>query len=121
MKLATAVAVKFVIRERGNMIALVNLVFFWRKIKGLVRKVSYEMSCHYYCTVHTSYTIAKFFKPILLYNLVHPCDKATKGGCSQICNKRNEWYICSCKVGFVLRKDNMTCNKGEDTCILSCS
>jgi len=55
MKLATAVAVKFVIRERGNMIALVNLVFFWRKIKGLVRKVSYEMSCHYHCTYFIYY------------------------------------------------------------------
>ena len=40
MKKAMAVAVKFVIRERGNMIALVKLAFFWRKMKGLVRKVS---------------------------------------------------------------------------------
>ena len=36
-----------------------------------------------------------------------------KGGCSQICNKRKEWHVCSCKVGFMLGKDKKTCNKGE--------
>ena len=40
MKQTMAVAVKFVIREKENMIALAKLVFFWRKLKGLVRKVS---------------------------------------------------------------------------------
>ena len=44
MKQATAVAVKFVIREGGNTIALVKMAFFWRKIKRLVRKVSSEKS-----------------------------------------------------------------------------
>ena len=45
--------------------------------------------------------------------LVHPCDKETKGGCNQICNKRKEWYECSCESGFVLGKDKKICNKGE--------
>ena len=40
MKQTMAVAVKFVISEKENMIALVKLVFFWWKIKELVRKVS---------------------------------------------------------------------------------
>ncbi len=46
-------------------------------------------------------------------NLVHPCDKANKGGCSQICNKRKEFHVCSCKAGFVLGKDKKSCNKGD--------
>ena len=51
--------------------------------------------------------------PIFLLILVHPCDKPNKGGCGQICNKRKEWHVCSCKTGFVLGRDNKTCNKGE--------
>ncbi len=44
--------------------------------------------------------------------LVHPCDEASKGGCSQICNKRKEKHECSCEVGFVLTEDKMSCKKG---------
>ena len=50
---------------------------------------------------------------IFILFLVHPCDKPNKGGCGQICNKRKEWHVCSCKTGFVLGRDNKTCNKGE--------
>ena len=50
---------------------------------------------------------------ITLYNLVHPCDKANKGGCSQLCNKRKEWHVCSCNAGFLLREDKRTCIKGR--------
>ena len=44
--------------------------------------------------------------------LVHPCDEANNGGCSQICNKRKEKHECSCDVGFVLGEDKKGCNKG---------
>ena len=46
--------------------------------------------------------------------LVHPCDKANNGGCSQLCKKRKEWHVCSCKAGFVLVKDNRTCKRGKN-------
>ena len=45
--------------------------------------------------------------------LVHACDEAKKGGCSQICNKRKENHECSCESGFVLEEDKMTCKKGQ--------
>ena len=44
--------------------------------------------------------------------LVHACDKTNNGGCSQICNKKNETYKCSCNSGFVLGKDGKSCNEG---------
>ena len=44
--------------------------------------------------------------------LVHPCDEANNGGCSQICNKRNETHECSCESGFILEEDKATCQKG---------
>ncbi len=44
---------------------------------------------------------------------IHPCDKENNGGCNQVCNKREEWHVCSCKAGFVLGKDKRTCKKGE--------
>lgn len=56
------------------------------------------------------FTNTKYYFPIS----VHPCDKKGNGGCSQICNKRKDLHVCSCKGGFVLAKDKMTCNKGEN-------
>ena len=44
--------------------------------------------------------------------LVHPCDEANNGGCSQICSKRKEKHVCSCEPGFALEKDKTTCKKG---------
>ena len=60
------------------------------------------------------FTVAeKSFFPINIFQfLVHPCDKANNGGCSQICNKRMEKHECSCEAGFVLKEDKMTCKKG---------
>lgn len=51
---------------------------------------------------------------ILLFTiyLVHPCDEEKNGGCSQICNKRNEKHECSCEVGFILKEDKRSCKKG---------
>ena len=49
---------------------------------------------------------------LLFSILVHPCDKPNKGGCSQLCNKRKEWHVCSCKAGFLLAEDKKTCKKG---------
>ena len=44
--------------------------------------------------------------------LVHPCDTASNGGCSQICNKGKDNYTCACEDGFTLGKDGNMCNKG---------
>ena len=45
--------------------------------------------------------------------LVHPCDEANNGGCSQICNKRKEKHECSCEAGFVqVDEDKTLCKKG---------
>ena len=44
--------------------------------------------------------------------LVHPCDEANNGGCSQICNKRKENRECSCEIGFTLGEDKTSCKKG---------
>ncbi len=48
----------------------------------------------------------------LFQSLVHPCDKANNGGCSQICNKKMEKHECSCEAGFALGEDKRTCKKG---------
>lgn len=49
--------------------------------------------------------------------LVHPCDKESKGGCEQVCNKVGSKAECSCNEGYVLEKDLngvelKTCKKG---------
>ena len=37
---------------------------------------------------------------------VHPCDKPTKGGCSQDCVKKGETFVCTCKIpDFKLNDD----------------
>ena len=46
------------------------------------------------------------------HSLVHPCDEANNGGCSQICNKLKEKHECSCEPAFVLGEDKATCQKG---------
>ena len=43
---------------------------------------------------------------------VHPCDKETKGGCDQVCNKDGEKAKCGCNEGFRL-VDETTCEKSE--------
>ena len=56
---------------------------------------------------------------------IHPCDKKNKGGCSQICNKvaiseeaeeeeeeKGKPYNCSCKSGFELAEDGISCTQG---------
>ena len=45
--------------------------------------------------------------------LVHPCDKKTKGGCDQICEKNGEAAKCACKEPeFKLAEDTKSCEKG---------
>ncbi len=60
-------------------------------------------NCNY---IRTGFLINHFL------SLVHPCDEANNGGCSQICNKRNEKHECSCESGFILEEDKATCQKG---------
>ena len=44
---------------------------------------------------------------------VHPCDKPTKGGCSQDCVKKGETFVCTCKIpDFKLNDDGKTCDEG---------
>ena len=41
---------------------------------------------------------------------VHPCDKDTKGGCDQTCNKDGDKAKCSCTpVDFKLGEDGKSC------------
>ena len=46
--------------------------------------------------------------------LVHPCDKADKGGCEETCEKKGEEeFICSCPVGYKLNDDGKKCDKSK--------
>ena len=49
---------------------------------------------------------------MLFSSLVHPCDKKTKAGCSQICNKVGKSAQCACKEGYKLASDKKFCVKG---------
>ena len=45
---------------------------------------------------------------------VHPCDKDTKGGCQQTCNKDGDKAKCSCApVDFKLGEDGKSCDPGR--------
>ena len=49
-----------------------------------------------------------------MFILVHPCDKATKGGCDQVCEKDGAKAVCKCdKEGFQLEEDNQSCEFGK--------
>ena len=52
------------------------------------------------------------FNLIISIFIVHACDAANNGGCSQICNKIKEKHECTCQTGFVLAKDKRACKKG---------
>ena len=46
--------------------------------------------------------------------LVHPCDKADKGGCAHICTKKGDYrFICQCRKGYKLDKDFRECNRSK--------
>ena len=46
--------------------------------------------------------------------LVHPCDKADKGGCEQTCEKKGEEdLVCTCGEGFKLNADGKKCDKSK--------
>lgn len=70
--------------------------------KPILRTLMYEIN---------PITLLKIYIIFTIY-LVHPCDEENNGGCSQICNKRNEKHECSCEVGFILKKDKRACKKG---------
>ena len=46
---------------------------------------------------------------------IHPCDKETKGGCEQVCNKDGEKAKCSCdpKEDYKLEEDG-SCTKSKN-------
>ena len=44
---------------------------------------------------------------------VHPCDKDSKGGCEQLCNKDGVNAKCSCNEGYKLNADGVACDKSE--------
>ena len=52
---------------------------------------------------------------------VHPCDKESKGGCEQVCNKDGVNAKCSCEPteDFTLNKDGQTCDKGNMTLMVA--
>ena len=46
--------------------------------------------------------------------LVHPCDKKTRGGCEQACNKDGDNAKCSCEPGIdTLNADGKTCDRSK--------
>ena len=52
----------------------------------------------------------------LLYDFfftVHPCDKDTKGGCDQICNKDGDDAVCACMKGYETNDGGKTCTKSK--------
>ena len=58
-----------------------------------------------------------FFKLFQNHYLpVHPCDKETKGGCDQICNKDGDDAVCACnEPDYKLAEDGKSCDKGSYT------
>ena len=55
---------------------------------------------------------------IRLLLLVHPCDKPTKGGCEQVCDKKGDEALCGCKEGYkVSAEDKSKCTKSK--CLLT--
>ena len=58
-------------------------------------------------------------KTIIIHLLfsVHPCKKATKGGCAQHCTPLANYKTkCSCtEPEFKLNKDDMNCDKGKSS------
>lgn len=61
------------------------------------------------------YYYSRYFSILnsLIFILVHPCDLPCKAGCSQICNKKGNGFLCSCKSGFELGEDRKTCIESE--------
>ena len=60
-----------------------------------------------------SLSLLQYDQPCNLHS-VHPCDKDTKGGCDQTCNKDGEKAKCSCTpVDFKLGEDGKTCDPGK--------
>ena len=66
--------------------------------KYIIQNIPSGANCHSYWTIYIC--------------LVHPCDKASNGGCSQICNKRKHKFECACEDGFLLDGNGKTCKKG---------
>ena len=67
---------------------------------------------------HDKCPLGKSFSHII----VHPCDKESKGGCDQVCNKKNkEEASCACQpIDFSLNKDGKSCDPGIPHNSLSC-
>lgn len=49
--------------------------------------------------------------------LVHVCDSGNNGGCDQICNKDGDQAACTCRKGFKLSSDKVSCIKGNALCL----
>ena len=47
------------------------------------------------------------------YTSVHPCDRASNGGCSQVCEKDGDNAKCGCDDGYELLDDKVTCKKSK--------
>merc|ERR1712015_338880 len=66
-------------------------------------------------------TLGNIVKPLLnqvCKAFIHPCDKKSKGGCSQICQKRGRGRVCRCMRGYKLLADRRSCQK---TCQKACT
>ena len=51
---------------------------------------------------------------VVIFVLVHPCDKADKAGCEQNCEKKGEEdFVCTCSKEFKLNADGKKCDKSK--------
>ena len=41
---------------------------------------------------------------------MHPCDRDNQGGCDQICLKDGKMAKCTCREGYELSEDGITCD-----------
>jgi hypothetical protein len=55
---------------------------------------------------------ALFKKDCSWLPITNPCDKKTKGGCSQLCERgTGDKFTCKCEIGFTLEKDGKACKQ----------
>ena len=49
---------------------------------------------------------------------MHPCDLKDKGGCEQVCTKKDDQAVCGCNEGFkVSTTDPKKCEKGKSNAV----
>ena len=47
------------------------------------------------------------------FPVVHPCDQENKGGCEQLCTKKDDQAVCGCNEGYRVATDPKKCEKSK--------